>query len=135
MKLLKQEEEEYRPLLTPLIDVVLLLLIFFMVSTVFIDFQRQLTIELPESEASIIPEEKEPHILEMTREGRIHLDGIEVSLARLKTVLERRPDIEEIVIRADRKLPYGNVVRVMGYCKDAGISKVGAAVLPEQEQQ
>lgn len=133
MKLLKQEEEEYRPLLTPLIDVVLLLLIFFMVSTVFIDFQRQLTIELPESEASSIPEEKEPHIVEMTREGMIHLDGVEVSLVRLKTVLEHRPDIIEIVIRADRKLPYGDVVRVMGYCKDAGITKVGAAVLPEEK--
>ena len=131
MKLLKQEEEEYRPLLTPLIDVVLLLLIFFMVSTVFIDYQRQLTIELPESEASMIPEEKEPHFLEMSREGIVYLDGIEVSLVQLKKVLARRSDIEEIVIRADRTLPYGDVVRVMGYCKDVGITKVGAAVLPE----
>lgn len=135
MKFLKQEEEEYRPILTPLIDVVLLLLIFFMVSTVFIDFQRQLTIELPESEASIIPEEKEPHILEMTREGTLFLDGVEVSLLRLEKVLARRTDIEEIVIRADRKLPYGDVVRVMGYCKEAGIVRVGAAVLPEDRKE
>lgn len=131
MKFKKSEEEDYSMQLAPLIDVVFLLLIFFMVSTAFIDFTRRMDIELPETEAGASAEKTLVYEIEMTLEKEIFLNGEEVSMESLPGLLaEKDPAVKRrsAVIRADRRLDYGYVVKVMGICKTADILDIAITV-------
>ena len=129
MRFSKEKEEDFSLDYTPLIDVVFLLLIFFMVSTQFVSFQKRLEVALPKAKASVVKEKKKELVIEMTADGRIFLNGRMASLAFLETYLKKeKGKIGSTVIRADRSLPYGDVVRVMGLCKEAGVGEVGIAV-------
>ncbi len=130
MRFLNSFDEDMRPPLAPLIDVVFLLIIFFMVSTVFIDFQKELRVQLPESRA-YDEEKKETTIIAIDRTQQIYFNEVKVSLLELEDILHGRPDIKSVVIRADKKLHYEYVIRVIGLCRDIGITEVGVAVLPE----
>ena len=138
MKFVKKGEEDFSLQLTPLIDVVFLLLIFFMVSTVFIDFSRQLDIELPETSAGKSPADTKTVTIEVNSEGSIFLDGeptaIENLPERISKVIGRRPRDEgtrSVVIRADRTISYGDAVRIMDICRRAGAEDIGLTVLPK----
>lgn len=126
----KDEEENFALELTPLIDVVFLLLIFFMVSTAFVDFPRRMEINLPTSKSAT--EDKQPSKLEieMTVNKQIFLDGKKVSLAEFEQKVAGFSNPQEIkaLIRADKNLPYGNVIEVMGILQDARILDIGVAV-------
>jgi len=126
----RRDEEEASLSLTPLVDVVLLLLIFYIVTTAFVD--REIELQLPESEASSVPEEKKKFTVELGR-GRddIALNGERVSL----DVLDRRiateaadDNIKAVEIRADRQVIHGRVVEVLGIVKKHGVDSVGIAV-------
>ncbi|MGK7346746.1 MAG: ExbD/TolR family protein [Candidatus Nitrospinota bacterium M3_3B_026] len=131
MRFRKPEEEDYSLSLTPLIDVVFLLLIFFMVSTAFIDFTRRMDIELPESRAGAAAEKTRVYEIEMTKDGDIFLNGEAVVLEALPDILKadtgKAAAKSSVIIRADRRLDYGAVVEVMGICREAGILDIGAA--------
>jgi len=127
----KPEEEDYGLQLTPLIDVVFLLLIFFMVSTAFIDFTRRMDIQLPESKAADVAEKIKNFVIEMPEDKKIYLNGKETSQANLeKELIESSKDAKRVsvIIKADKRLPYGNVVKVMGIVKNAKIRDIGVAV-------
>jgi biopolymer transport protein ExbD len=127
----KTEEEDYGLQLTPLIDVVFLLLIFFMVSTAFIDFTRRMDIQLPESKAADVAEKIKNFVIEMPEDKKIYLNGKETSEARLeKELIESSKDAKRVsvIIKADKRLPYGNVIKVMGIVKNAKIRDIGVAV-------
>ncbi len=79
----REQDENYSLELTPLIDVVFLLLIFFMVSTAFVDFPRRMDIALPTSKASSEEQAVKNLEFEMTRNTAIFLDGKKVTLAGL----------------------------------------------------
>lgn len=131
MKFRRSEEEDYSLQLTPLIDVVFLLLIFFMVSTAFIDFTRRMDIELPESESGAAAEATEVYEIEMTLEGEIFLNGEKVVIEALPDLLKEesgKARKRSAVIRADKRLDYGEAVKVMGICQKAGIMDIGVAV-------
>ncbi len=131
MRFLPEEQEEFSLDYTPLIDVVFLLLIFFMVSTQFISFTRRLDIKIPEAKAGSVKEEKtKEYLIEMPTNGEILLDGKVVSLNKLERILSKDRSIarRSALIRADRRLPYGDVVKVMGVCKHEGIRVIGIAV-------
>ncbi len=124
-------EEDFSLSLTSLIDVVFLLLIFFMVSTTFIDFSRRLDIRLPEAKAgSVTGERARQFLIEVGKDGRITLNGKDVSLSLLERRLEasRGTEGRTALVRADRSLPYGLIIRVMGLCRAAGIEDIGVAV-------
>ena len=124
-------EEDYNLSLTALIDVVFLLLIFFMVSTAFIDFSRRLDIRLPEARAGTeTGEQIRQVVVEVGLEGRITLNGKTVTLAALESSLKAARDVHErtAVIRADERLPYGLIVRILGICRAAGIYDVSVSV-------
>jgi len=124
-------EEDYNLSLTALIDVVFLLLIFFMVSTAFIDFSRRLDIRLPEARAGTeTGEQIRQVVVEVGLEGRITLNGKTVTLAALESSLKAARDVPErtAVIRADERLPYGLIVRILGICRAAGIYDVSVSV-------
>ena len=89
MRFREENEENFALDLTPLIDVVFLLLIFFMVSTVFVDFKRQMDISLPSSKSSAPSEVLEPVKVELTVDRQIFLNGEKINLKAFESALSR----------------------------------------------
>ena len=126
----KDEEENFALDLTPLIDVVFLLLIFFMVSTVFVDFSRKMVISLPTSKSSVLDEEPKTLNVEITSDKQIYLNGKKASLRMLDIQLAKFPEAQKkaAIIRADKNLPYGEVIKVMGILQTARVLDISVAV-------
>lgn len=110
---------------TPLVDVMLVLLIIFMVTTPLL--QRGTDVELPVAATADVKEEDRV-TLTLTRESRIFLNNEEVPrdalAARLKAVAAGRKD-RLVYFRGDAAVPYGTVIEVMDALKGAGIETVG----------
>ena len=125
-----ENEENFSFDLTPLVDVVFLLLIFFMVSTVFIDFKRQVDISLPSSKSSAPSEVLGPVMVELTIDRQVFLNGEKINLKEFESALSRISPSKKksAIIRADKNLPYGNVIKVMGMLQSAQILDIGIAV-------
>ena len=130
MRFRSESEENFSLDLTPLVDVVFLLLIFFMVSTVFIDFKRQMDISLPSSKSSAPSEVLGPVMVELTIDRQVFLNGEKINLKEFESALSRISPSKKksAIIRADKNLPYGNVIKVMGMLQSAQILDIGIAV-------
>ena len=131
MKFKNTEEEDYSLQLTSLIDVVFLLLIFFMVSTAFIDFSRRIDIKLPKVSAGAAMGKIKVFEIEITKNNEIFVNGSPATLDSLPAILGKKdPSIKKrsAVIRADRSIDYGKAVKIMGICNKAGILDIGLAV-------
>ena len=131
----RREDEDFSPNLISMTDVVFLLLIFFMVSTAFVDFSRRLDIQLPESKAAQVMGKVKRFTIEMPADQNIYLNGKRISLKKLEEELRTavQPGATpapktSVIIKADKQLPYGRVVGVMGICKATGIVDIGIAV-------
>ena len=127
----KREEDNFAMDMTPLIDVVFLLMIFFMVSTVFVDFSRRMDINLPSSKSSIIDEKPKTLEIEMSKNKKIFLAGKPVTLLGLEQILRKLDEKgkkQTAIISADKVLPYGEVIQVMGLLQKAGIPDISVAV-------
>jgi len=117
--------------LTSMTDIVFLLLIFFMVSTTFVDFSRRLDIQLPETKAAEVAQEIKQLVIEMDAQGALRLDGEPVSLQELPQRLGQGGSAQvrrSVIIRADKRLSYGNVVTVLGVARQAHIQDIAVAV-------
>lgn len=132
MQFRKEEEDTFSLDMTPMIDVVFLLLIFFMVSTSFIDFSRRMDISLPEAKAAITGNELKNYVIEIGLDKRILLNGTEVDFdsleKRLKTTEDGLKMKKSVIIKADKKLDYGLVVKVMGIVNASKITDLSIAV-------
>ncbi len=129
----KNREEEANLSMTPLIDVVLLLLIFYVVTTAFVD--REIQLELSESEASAIPEEKKKFTVEIGQGGALALNGKATTIELLDRTIEiaaAADGIQSVEIRADRNVIHGRVVQVLGIVKKHGVDSIGIAVKQAQ---
>jgi biopolymer transport protein ExbD len=124
--------------LAPLIDVVFLLLIFFMVSTTF-DRNSQLAIELPE--ATVPPQEQNPQSIEVAIDagGRYYVNGVELINTQLSSVVQAlrkaaagREQVP-IVITADGKSPHQSVVTVMDAARRLGFVHLTFATRVEED--
>ena len=124
-------------IIVSLIDILAILLIFFIVTTTFRKNQPQLQINLPESKsAEQAPAEKdEPVVLSVKNADEISLDGKPVTLDlladALKTVRAQAP-ARPIAMQADREAPFGVVVKVLDALKDAGVKNIPAFTQPEE---
>lgn len=113
--------------LTPLIDVVFLLLIFFLVTSEFEDEEQRLDIVLPNA-TSAVPMVGEPRevIIDIDESGEIFLRGQPTSLSELEQLLRAavasNPTNQSAVIRADQDTPFQPVVSVMDACNRTGVS-------------
>jgi len=133
MRFKRNKRVETPPDITPMIDVVFLLLIFFMLSTTFI-VQPGITISLPKSSAEEIKKQKEEIEISISREGGFYLDGNKVDLETLKEIFidAAEASMESVVIiNADEKASHGDVVAVMDIAKESGITKLAVATSPK----
>ena len=131
MQFRKEEEDNFAMEMTPLIDVVFLLIIFFMVSTVFVDFSRHMDINLPTSKSSVIDEVSKTIEIEMSKDKQISLAGKKTNMLGLEQSLNKldtKTKKQTAIIRADKVLPYGEVIEVMGLLQKAGIPDISVAV-------
>ncbi|MBN9601010.1 MAG: protein TolR [Afipia sp.] len=120
---------------TPMVDVMLVLLIIFMVSAPLLTVGVPL--DLPQTAAKSLDQDKEPLTLSVQVSGKVFLNDTEVPvqdlIAKLKAVTEARGGMEErIFVRGDTKADYGTVMRVMGRLSAAGFKRV--ALVTEVEQ-
>ncbi len=131
MQFLKGEDEEVGISLTSLIDVIFLLLIFFILTTTLIDPSRTLDLKLPEAKAAS-PENKSVSVtIELGAHGAMMLNGKPVKLQSLESrlrVLAKESKKKTAIVRADRRLDYGQVVKVLGICRASGFYDIGIAV-------
>jgi len=114
--------------LTPLVDVVFQLVIFFMVTSVFVTYARQMNIEIPKSGGKPASEQAKRNTIEITPDEKIFLNGKQLTLDELTGQLQAVSDMPTVLIRADKRLPYGIVMQVMEICEKAGISDITTAV-------
>lgn len=125
----ERSDEEATLTMTPLIDVVLLLLIFYVVTTAFID--REIDLQLPESQTSSVPDEKKKFTVELGTRGQLALNGERMSVEALDRRIgtEAAADtIKAVEIRADKAVVHGRVVEVLGIVKKHGVDNVGISV-------
>ena len=113
--------------LTPLIDVMFLLLIFFLVATTFHQEERELQIALPYAEAAgPISVHLREIVINVDRDGRILVGGRVQTPDELRELVEGRvrsnPD-QKVAVRGDRETAYANVMRVLDICKASGIQE------------
>ena len=123
--------------LTSLIDVVFLLLIFFMISTTFAKVITKLDIKLPKARAVVVQEKLDEAIIEIASDKTIALNGKIMTIEELDKALaemgKKDPD-QIVVIKGDHLVNYGRVIEIMGICKDNNLEKLGMAALPVNEQ-
>ena len=125
-------------IIVSLIDILAILLIFFIVTTTFQRNQPQLQINLPESKtAEEAPaENSQPLVLRIKSADQITLDEKPVTLetlaGALKALREQAPD-RPIAMQADREAPFGVVVKALDALRDAGVKNIPAFTQPEEK--
>ena len=120
---------------TPMVDVMLVLLIIFMVSAPLLTVG--VPIDLPQSQAKNLDQDKEPLTVSVNDKGQVFLQSSEIKVeelvAKLQAVAQARGGNEaRIYVRGDKKVDYGTVMRVMGRLSSAGFRRV--ALVTEVEQ-
>ena len=120
---------------TPMVDVMLVLLIIFMVSAPLLTVG--VPIDLPQSQAKSLDQNKEPLTISVNTMGQVFLQNTEIGVddlvPKLKAITDARGGLDErIFVRADRRVDYGTVMRVMGRLSGAGFHRV--ALVTEIEQ-
>jgi biopolymer transport protein TolR len=122
--------------ITPLVDVMLVLLIIFMVTAPIL--QQGVNVDLPEVTSGPLAGKDDQLVVAVTREGKIQLNDsplkIEELGQKLTAILKVRPD-REVYLRADKNVPYGKVVEVMAAARNAGVKKLGMVTEPLKEER
>ncbi|QJB55685.1 protein TolR [Pseudodesulfovibrio sp. zrk46] len=117
---------------TPFVDVMLVLLIIFMVTAPLMT--QGVEVDLPTTRTvKNLPQDSEHLILSIKADGNMFLDEYQVGLDELQPHLKRlvAKQKKQLFLRADKSVPYGTVVQVMGEIKGAGIDRLG--IVAEQE--
>jgi biopolymer transport protein TolR len=122
---------------TPLVDVMLVLLIIFMVTAPMMT--QGLNVDLPETTANEVRQKEDPQVVSIDEKGKIMLGKIEYTQALLRDQLAKlykeKGKEELILLKADKKVPYGLVASVMADIKTAGFTKLGMVTkLPEEKK-
>lgn len=130
--------------LTPMIDVVLQLLVFFMLSSTFV-VQTSIQIDMPQAEGATQLEKKDITVTlahdggGFDGQGRIYVDDVEMSsmVELADTLAERKtanPDVM-LLLRSDTSTPTGRLVEVMGIANSVGIEKYGIGAEPPGDER
>jgi biopolymer transport protein TolR len=115
----------------PLVDVMLVLLIIFMVTAPMM--MVGVEINLPQTKAQSIKTQEDPLVLTVNKNGEIFLEEHALKLeelgTKIETIFKYRRD-KEVILRADKDIPYGFVINVMAEVKRAGVVKLGMVTEP-----
>lgn len=129
MKFSREREVLSEINVTPFVDVMLVLLVIFMVTAPLL--QQGIDVNLPKAKGKDLPPEERITII-MKRNGEIYLNDNPVSLPELRKKLEAVSALNpNVFLKADKSVPYGHVVEVMGEIKEAGIEKLGMITEPK----
>ena len=121
---------------TPMVDVMLVLLIIFMVTAPMMT--QGLDVNLPETTAKPIRQDEKPVVITIDEKGSIALDKIKGDRNLLQQELAKLAKIstdKTILLKADKQVPYGIVVQVMADVKDAGFDKLGMITKPSEKNR
>lgn len=117
---------------TPLVDVMLVLLIIFMVTAPMM--QQGIDIDLPETAASGIETSDEPFVLTIQNDNKLYIASEEVSLEglrkKLKAIFDTRKN-KQVYLKADKKVNYELVAKTLAEIRAAGIYNIGLVTLPQ----
>jgi biopolymer transport protein ExbD len=116
-------------IIVSLVDILTILLIFFVVSTTFRKDQPEMQINLPESKtATSAPAEIEPVILAISENDEITLDGKAIAVEDLESAVRNLPETRRtsLALKGDKKASYGLLIKVMDALKLAGVKKLPA---------
>ncbi len=119
---------------TPLVDVMLVLLVIFMVTAPIL--QQGVNINLPKVKAAALTGEEQQLVVAVTRNGQVYLNDTPTQIAelgpKLQAILKLRPD-RQVYLRADQNVRYGEVMQVIATVKGAGVERLGMVTEPPSQ--
>ena len=121
--------------LTPMIDVVFLLLIFFLAATTFAREEVELDLRLPQAKSGKAGSGEQQLVVNVFADGKLTVDGREVTLAALQQKLQaavQRNAEQAVVVRGDQESRFGTGLAVLDVCRLAKVKKVDFAALPQK---
>jgi len=120
--------------MAPMVDVMFLLLIFFMVATIYAEWETKVGIKVPTADTGVRAGRTTGEIIiNVDADGRIFVNNVEMSPARLEELLRKVAETYEaqpVIIRADGRTPHEKVIRVLDICRKADIWNVAFATIP-----
>jgi biopolymer transport protein ExbD len=132
MNFRRKEREGAQLDMTPLVDVVFNLLIFFMLSTTFVTTPG-IKINLPEASSKELKVQEKEVRVALTKKGKIYLNRKLVTLDDVRKILKQKARINPkmlVIIQADAQVTHGKVVEIMDIAKTSGLSKLAIATRP-----
>ncbi len=133
MRLDTDDSEERGIDLTPLIDVVFLLLVFFLVSTTFAKDEVEMDLELPEATSGKPASANHLLVINVGQDGTMSVDGRKVTKEALKQKLRaaaERDKTQEVLIRGDTRVHFGRVAMAFDACLAASLKRISIAAQP-----
>lgn len=116
---------------TPLVDVMLVLLVIFMVTAPIL--QQGVSVNLPRVQAAALTGDDVQLVVSVTAQGVLYLNDAVLTpvelRAKLEAILREQPD-RQVYLRGDAQVPYGEVMRVMGALREAGVQRLGMVTEP-----
>ncbi|MGZ3653552.1 MAG: protein TolR [Bdellovibrionota bacterium] len=120
---------------TPMVDVMLVLLIVFMISAPLM--QQGIQVDLPKTSSPSLSEQEKPVVIVVNRNGNVEINKNEIPSGevteKLRAIFEKR-EKKEIFIQADKGIPYGTVATVMSQAQAAGIHRIGLVTEPKDQR-
>jgi biopolymer transport protein ExbD len=127
-------DEEPQLNMTPMVDVVFQLILFFLLGTKSTEMERKIGLEIPRvAAASSLPAASQRRIVQVYRDGTVALDGSPVSIEELteRLAATRRQDHDlGVLVRGDHQGQFQRVAEVLHACKQAGVQQLGISVMP-----
>ena len=121
---------------TPLVDVMLVLLVIFMVTAPIL--QQGVNINLPKVKAAALTGEEQQLVVAVNRNGQVYLNDTLIGLPelgpKLQAILQLRPG-RQVFLRADQNVRYGEVMRVIATVKGAGVERLGMVTEPPSDER
>jgi biopolymer transport protein TolR len=116
---------------TPLVDVMLVLLVIFMVTAPIL--QQGVAVNLPEASGESLPADEQQLVVSIDPEGQVFLNDERYTVDRLRAELASLAAVDpkrRLYVRADAGVPYGQVIETLGAVREAGLSRVGLVTEP-----